>query len=86
MKLERMAETNHARAELYETLGLLSERLNFAKRFDEAAERQTKKIKRLKEQKPVVFVTAVAGVATAVGAATWLIAKKSISHFCCNRR
>lgn len=76
MKLERMSETNHARAELYETLALLSDRLNYAQRFDDAVAVKTEQIKDLKESKPLVFAGIVAGAAVAVGVAAYAVTNK----------
>lgn len=60
-----------ARAELYGTLELLSERLNYGKRFDEATERVEARVRRVQRDRPVAFALAVAGVATVVGVAAW---------------
>lgn len=81
MKLERMEETRHARAELYDTLGQLSERLNYAKRFDDAVDAEIAKVKRFKKQRPEIFVAAVVGISAVAGAATWLIARSVIRRF-----
>lgn len=74
-KQARLDETNHARKELYETFALLSDRLNFAQRFDEKVEEKTAQVKALKRNKPAVFFSAVAGVAAVTGVVVWAVAK-----------
>lgn len=78
MNLERMNETNNARADLYETLALLTDRLNYAKRFDDAVDEKVENLKRFKRHEPVLFVAAATAVSVAVGVGTWLLARKII--------
>lgn len=63
-----------ARAELYDTLGQLRDRLNYAQRFDDATERLVDRIQEEKETRPLVFATGVVVAAAAVGAVVWAVA------------
>lgn len=66
---------DRARTELYETLGQLRERLDYAKRFDDAMDRAGERIAREKQENPVGFMVGVAAVATAAGVAVWGIVR-----------
>lgn len=70
---EMLTETERARSELYATLGLLTERLNYAKRIDAAVDRTVRRIKVQKVRNPLGFAAGVAGVATLAGVVTWSI-------------
>ncbi len=72
-----VAEAQAARAELYDTLGQLSDRLNYAKRIDDATERMTVRIQEERRERPLVFVAGVVAVAAAAGAVVWAIARKA---------
>ncbi|WP_217133559.1 hypothetical protein [Leucobacter chinensis] len=74
-------EADLARVELYETLSLLSDRLNYAQRFDDAVERTTEKLQEERKTNPVGFALAVAGVAATVGVLAWVGASKIIRKF-----
>lgn len=71
-----VAEAELARAELYDTLGQLGERLNYAKRIDDATERFAERVEEERRERPLVFVAGVAGVAVAAGALVWAVARK----------
>jgi len=60
-----------ARAELYDTLGQLRERLDYAKRIDNAMERAKQRVSDFGRENPVGFASGVAGVAIAAGLAVW---------------
>lgn len=79
---DKLSETQAARADLYETFAQLSDRLNYAKRFDEAVEYRTAQLKKVKQNNPATFAVAVIGVAGAAGAVTWVIASKIFQRFC----
>lgn len=78
---DRLSETQVARADLHETFALLSDRLNVAKRFDDAVELRTEQIKELKKKNPAVFVAAVASVAMLAGVATWAVTTQILKRF-----
>ena len=69
-------EADIARAQLYDTLGQLSERLNYAKRIDDATERVGLRIKQERQERPLVFVAGVIVTAAAAGAVVWAIARR----------
>lgn len=69
-----VAEAQTARAELYDTLSLLTDRLNYAQRIDDAVDRTKVRFSRLREEKPVEAVAIVAGAAVAVGVVVWAVA------------
>jgi len=75
-KPEELLEASRAREELYDTLSLLSDRLNYAKRFDEATERTEFRMKAYKERNPLGFALTVVGVAATVGVVTWAVTTK----------
>ena len=70
-----------ARTELYDTLSLLSDRLNYAQRFDDAVDRTQAKISRSQTENPVGFALVVAGVAITVGVIAWAGASKLLNAF-----
>lgn len=76
-----MQDAQVARAELYETLSLLSDRLNYAQRFDDAVDRTQKRLHRKQMENPVGFALAVAGVAATVGVLAWAGTAKLIKRF-----
>lgn len=71
MKNDSMTEAQHARAELYETLALLGERLNVAKRVDDRVEDMKDDVRAYRKRNPVGFAIVVASIGVAVGAAVW---------------
>lgn len=70
-----LTDAEIARAELYETLGLLTERLNFAKRVDVAMDNAAERVREEKLRNPLKFAAGVAAVAAGAGLATWAIAR-----------
>ncbi|MGO2139685.1 MAG: DUF3618 domain-containing protein [Leucobacter sp.] len=76
-----VAEAEVARAELYDTLGQLSERLNYAKRIDDATERVGQRIREQKRERPLAFIAGVVGVAATAGVIVWGIAKRASRNF-----
>lgn len=69
-----VAEAQTARAELYDTLSLLTDRLNYAQRIDNAVDRTKARFSRLRSEKPVEAVALVAGAAVTAGVVVWAIA------------
>lgn len=63
-----------ARAELYNTLGQLKDRLNYAKRVDDAIDDAKRCVIEQKRRNPLAFAAGVAGVATAAGLVVWGVA------------
>lgn len=80
-RAEGIAEAERARAELYETLGLLRDRLDYAKRIDDGIARARQRLRAERREQPLLFGAAVAGVALACGAAVWAIAEKIVRAF-----
>ncbi|KAM9861933.1 hypothetical protein ACI1US_02206 [Leucobacter sp. BZR 635] len=72
-----VADAQAARAELYDTLGQLSERLNYAKRIDDATARVGERIREERRARPLVFVAGVVAVAATAGVLVWSIARKA---------
>ena len=85
MKAEEMAqgitEADRARAELYDSLAQLRDRLDFAQRIDDGLGRARSRIAAEKREKPLLFAAGVAAVAVTGGLAVWAIAKKVIRVF-----
>lgn len=78
-KAEGLRAAEEARSELYDTLTQLSDRLNYAKRFDAAVDRTQVRLKEEQKENPLGFALAVAGVAVAVGLVTWTVASKIVT-------
>lgn len=73
-------EAQAARSELYATLNQLSDRLNYAKRVDEAVDRAEQRIRANRERNPVAFALVVTGAAVTVGLLVWAGASKLVSR------
>lgn len=76
-----VAEADRARAELYDTLAQLRRRLDYAQRIDDGVARAKRRISAEKQENPLLFGAAVAGVALACGAAVWAVAEKVVRSF-----
>lgn len=74
----RIDETEFVRAELYDTLGQLRDRLNFAARIDNRIERARIRVAAEQLENPVRFAVGVAAVAATVGVTVWGIASTVI--------
>lgn len=70
-----------ARAELYDTLGQLRDRLDYAQRIDDAAERGKRRIAEVQRENPAVFLAGVAAAAAVAGLAVWGVARKVLRAF-----
>lgn len=70
-----VAEAARARAELYETLGQLRERLDYAQRIDDATARASERVERLRRDRPLMFMAGVAGAALVAGVVVWGVAR-----------
>lgn len=75
------AETSQARAELYDTLGQLRDRLNYAQRVDNAVDRAKARIAAQKREEPAKFLALVTVVASGAGLAAWGIARAVARRF-----
>lgn len=64
-----------ARAELYDTLGQLRSRLDYAQRIDDTVADMKQRLVRQRTQRPAVFASGVAGIASLAGLAVWGIAR-----------
>ena len=69
-------EAQRARAELYDTRGLLRERLDYAQRIDDSLERTRRRIARGRRENPLGFAAGVVAVAAVAGLAVWGIASR----------
>ncbi|MCB1273399.1 MAG: hypothetical protein KDB25_03260 [Leucobacter sp.] len=70
-----LAAARQARTELYDTLGQLRERLDYAQRIDDAVARAGHRISAERRENPLGFALGVAAVAAAAGLAAWGIAR-----------
>lgn len=75
-KAQGIADAENARDELYGTLAQLKERLNYAKRFDQAAERAEVRVQIVREERPLVFIAGVVAVAAVAGTVVWAVASR----------
>lgn len=66
-----VAEAAAARAELYDTLSQLKDRLNYAQRIDDAVADAKVRIGEQKRRNPLGFAVGVAGVAATAGLVVW---------------
>lgn len=76
-----ITDAQRAREELYDTLGQLRDRLDYAQRIDDAVDRTTRRIAAEKRENPVGFAAGVAVVAGAVGLAAWGLARLVMRAF-----
>ena len=76
-----LIEASEARADLYDTLGQLRARLDYAQRIDDGVARAKQRIAAEKRENPLVFGAAVVGVAAVCGVAVWAIASKVVRAF-----
>lgn len=80
-KQRGIADAERARAELYGTLSQLRDRLNYAKRVDDAMDSAKRRIADEKQRNPLAFAAGVAGVAAAAGVVVWGIASRVVRRF-----
>lgn len=64
-----------ARAELYDTLSQLRDRLNFAERIDNRVDRARRRIAAEQLENPVRYALGVAAVAATIGVTVWGVAR-----------
>ncbi|QZY50974.1 DUF3618 domain-containing protein [Leucobacter tenebrionis] len=80
-KQRGVAEAAQARAELYETLALLKDRLNYAQRVDDAIDDFKHRAAEQKRRNPLAFAAGVAGAAAIVGLGVWTVTSAVIKRF-----
>lgn len=80
-KQRGVADAERARTELYATLSQLRDRLNYAKRVDDAVDSAKRRIADEKQRNPLAFAAGVAGVAAAAGVVVWGIATRVAKRF-----
>lgn len=80
-RAQGVAEAQLAREELYGTLGQLQDRLNYAKRVDDATARLVERVEDERRERPLVFIAGVAVVAIAAGAVVWAVARNISKRF-----
>lgn len=80
-RVQGVADAQVARAELYTTLGQLQDRLNYAKRVDDATARLVERVEEERRDRPVVFVAGVVVAALAAGGAVWAVARGIAKRF-----
>ncbi|RGE21929.1 DUF3618 domain-containing protein [Leucobacter sp. wl10] len=73
-KQQGVAEAARARAELYDTLSQLKDRLNYAQRIDDAVGDAKERIAEQKRRNPLGFAAGVAAAAAFAGLAVWGVA------------
>ncbi len=78
---EGVRAAQQARAELYDTLGQLRERLDYAQRIDDQVARTRQQLAALRRQRPLGFAAGAAGVAVAAGLVVWGMTRKIIRAF-----
>ncbi|MBN9612591.1 MAG: DUF3618 domain-containing protein [Actinobacteria bacterium] len=66
-----VAEAQRARDELYDTLGQLRDRLDYAQRIDDRVAQMKHCLGYARRENPVAFTVGAVAVAAAVGAAAW---------------
>lgn len=71
-----VVEAERARAELYDTLSQLRDRLDYAQRIDDALERGRRRLVRVRLERPIAFAAGVASVAAVAGLVVWGVAQK----------
>lgn len=76
-----VAAAERARAELYDTLGQLRDRLDYAQRIDDSVGRAKRRAADFKRSNPPMFAAAVAGAALAAGLAVYGAACRVLRAF-----
>lgn len=76
-----VAQAQVARAELYDTLGQLRNRLDYAQRIDDATERLMDRATEQKRERPLVFAAGVVAVAAVAGTVVWAVARGIARNF-----
>lgn len=74
-RAQGIAQAQIARAELYDTLGQLRNRLDYAQRIDDATERLVGRVEEQRRERPLVFAAGVAAAATLAGTVVWAVAR-----------
>ncbi|MGK0741274.1 DUF3618 domain-containing protein [Leucobacter sp. Z1108] len=70
-----------ARAELYDTLGQLRGRLDYAQRIDDTIARTKQRVADVGNENPLAFAAGVAGAAVAAGLTVWGVARLVMRAF-----
>ncbi|MGI8392271.1 DUF3618 domain-containing protein [Leucobacter sp. W1038] len=70
-----------ARAELYDTLGQLRGRLDYAQRIDDTIARAKQRVADVGNENPLAFAAGVAGAAVAAGLTVWGVARLVMRAF-----
>ena len=70
-----------ARAELYDTLGQLRGRLDYAQRIDNTIARTKQRVADVGNDNPLAFAAGIAGAAVAAGLAVWGVARLVMRAF-----
>lgn len=70
-----------ARAELYDTLGQLRGRLDYAQRSDDTIARTKQRVADVGNENPLAFAAGVAGAAVAAGLTVWGVARLVMRAF-----
>lgn len=76
-----LTEAGQAREELYDTLGQLRVRLDYAQRIDDGVARAKHRIAAEKRENPLRFAAYVAGTAAVCGVVVWAVSSKIIRSF-----
>lgn len=80
-RVEGVTSAEAARAELYDTLGQLRDRLNYARRFDEAVARGKARIAEQQRRNPLGFAAGVAGASVIAGVVVWRVSAAVARRF-----
>lgn len=78
---EGVRVAQQARAELYDTLGQLRERLDYAQRIDDRLARTRQQIAAARHERPMAFAVGVIGVAVTAGLVVWGAARRVVRAF-----
>lgn len=76
-----VVEASQAREELYDTLGQLRERLDYAQRIDDGLSRAKHRIAAEKRENPLRFAAFAVGTAAVCGVVVWAVSSKIIRSF-----
>lgn len=74
-KARGILQAQLARAELYDTLGQLRNRLDYAQRIDDASERLMRRVDEQRRERPLAFAAGVLAVSAAAGTVVWMVAR-----------
>lgn len=76
-----VVEAQRARSELYDTLGQLRDRLDYAQRIDDSIARAKRRVTAERRENPVGFAIGAVAVAAVAGVTAWGVTRLIVRAF-----